>query len=477
MGYAVLHLEKAKGADSGMSAHIERTIQPKNADPKRTHLNRELIQFPEGVRNRTEAIQHRLNTAGLTRKIGKNQVQSIRIVLTDTHADMEQIEQTGRMDEWCQDNLDWLRKTYGADNVVSAVLHMDEESPHVHATIVPIVQTERKKQKKEQTVKKKYRTKAPAPRLCADEVMSRANLIRYQDTYAEQMATYGLQRGIKGSEAQHISTHEYYRSLIAQGEDLQANITQLLAKADEAQRTIDEAKQAKKVIEEASQAKQELARIKSAIKREQRHACMVVAECEQTRLKAKAEAKAEAEELKNSATKTATAALNGINSLLGGNKVNRLEKENKELRNEVEELNGQIERLHADMQKMKDNHTREMNRVNEQQQQEVLSLKRILEKAYQWFPSFKRFLNMERECLQYGFSEEQTDKLMHGHTINYSGRLHSNEYRRNALADNVSTQIVRDVRTLVLQINDVSISQWFRMQFGIGQEQHRELKL
>ena len=33
MGYAVLHLEKAKGADSGMSAHIERTKQPKNADP------------------------------------------------------------------------------------------------------------------------------------------------------------------------------------------------------------------------------------------------------------------------------------------------------------------------------------------------------------------------------------------------------------------------------------------------------------
>ncbi len=46
MGYAVLHLEKAKGADSGMSAHIERTMQPKNADPTRTHLNRELIQFP-----------------------------------------------------------------------------------------------------------------------------------------------------------------------------------------------------------------------------------------------------------------------------------------------------------------------------------------------------------------------------------------------------------------------------------------------
>ena len=441
MGYAVLHLEKAKGADSGMSAHIERTIQPKNADPTRTHLNRELIQFPDGIRNRTAAIQHRLDTAGLKRKIGINQVQAIRIVLTGTHADLQRIEQTGRLDEWCQDNLDWLRKTYGADNVVSAVLHMDEETPHIHATIVPIVQTERKKQKKEQTVKKKYRTKAPAPRLCADEVMSRANLIRYQDTYAEQMAIYGLQRGIKGSEAKHISTHEYYRSLIAQGEDLQANIAQLL----------EEQEKAREVIAEAELAKKDLARIR---------------------------AEAKTEELKNSATKTAMAALNGINYLLGGNKVNRLEKENKELRNEVEELNGQIERLHADMQKMKDNRTREMNRANEQHQQEVNNLKRILEKAYQWFPSFKRFLSMERECLQCGFSEEQTDKLLHGHTINYSGWLHSNEYRRNALADNVSAQVIRDEkRNLFLHINQMPIAKWFREQFNIRQGQQKFHKL
>ncbi|MBQ9657005.1 MAG: plasmid recombination protein [Prevotella sp.] len=441
MGYAVLHLEKAKGADCGMSAHIERTIEPKNADPSRTHLNRELIQFPDGVRNRTAAIQHRLDTAGLKRKIGKNQVQAIRIVLTGTHADMEQIEQTGRLDEWCQDNIDWLRKTYGADNVVSAVLHMDEETPHIHATIVPIVQTERKKQKKEQAVKKRYRTKAPAPRLCADEVMSRTNLICYQDTYAEQMAAYGLQRGIKGSEAQHISTHEYYRSLIAQGEDLQANITQLLK----------EQEKARWVIAEAEQAKKDLARIK---------------------------AEAKTEELKNSATKTATSVLNGVNSLLGGNKVNRLEKENAQLHREVDELNDRIERLHTDMQKMRDNHTRELNRTNEQHQQEVSNLKRLLDKAHRWFPSFKRFLNMERECLECGFNADQTDKLLHGQTVNYSGWLHSNEYRRNALANNVTAQVIVDEkRFLFLHINNTPIAQWFKEQFGIGQEQRRSLRV
>ena len=441
MGYAVLHIEKAKGADSGMSAHIERTIQPKNADPKRTHLNRELIQFPDGVHNRTEAIQHRLDTAGLTRKIGKNQVQAIRIVLTGTHADMEQIEQTGRLDEWCKDNIDWLRKTYGADNVVSAVLHMDEETPHIHATIVPIVQTERKKQKKEQTVKKRYRTKALAPRLCADEVMSRANLIRYQDTYAEQMAAYGLQRGIKGSEAQHISTHEYYRSLIAQSEDLQANIAQLL----------EEQEKARLVIAEAKQAKKDLARIK---------------------------AETRTEELKNSATRTATSVLNGMNSLLGGNKVKRLEKENAQLHREVDELNDRIERLHTDMQKMRDNHTRELNRTNEQHQQEVSNLKRLLDKAHRWFPSFKRFLNMERECLECGFNADQTDKLLHGQTVNYSGWLHSNEYRRNALANNVTAQVIVDEkRFLFLHINNTPIAQWFKEQFGIGQEQRRSLRV
>ena len=95
MGYAVLHMEKTSGTDAAMSAHIERTIRPKNADAGRTHLNRELISFPDGIENRTQAIQHRLDTAGLTRKIGNNQVRAIRILLTGTHEDMERITNDG----------------------------------------------------------------------------------------------------------------------------------------------------------------------------------------------------------------------------------------------------------------------------------------------------------------------------------------------------------------------------------------------
>ena len=84
MGFVVLHMEKAHGSDSGTTAHIERFIIPKNADPTRTHLNRRLIEYPDGVKDRSAAIQQRLEEAGLTRKIGSNQVRAIRINVSGT---------------------------------------------------------------------------------------------------------------------------------------------------------------------------------------------------------------------------------------------------------------------------------------------------------------------------------------------------------------------------------------------------------
>ena len=238
MGFAVVHLEKAKGSDSGMSAHIERTIDPKNADKERTHLNREMITFPDGVTNRTEAIQHRLETAGLKRKIASNQVRAIRVLMSGTHEDMIKIESDGRLDEWCSDNLDWLSQHFGRDNVVSVVLHLDEKTPHIHATVIPIVETERKRRKREENVNKTYRKKKPTPRLCADEVMSRIALKGYQDSYANAMSEYNLKRGVDGSEAKHISTSQYYRELQQQSESLQENISELIEQQEEAEKEL-----------------------------------------------------------------------------------------------------------------------------------------------------------------------------------------------------------------------------------------------
>ena len=144
---------------------------------------------------------------------------------------MQRIVAEGRLDQWCDDNVKWLQDTLMKDNLVSAVLHMDEKTPHIHATVVPIVIGERRKARPQKEDgkpdgalarekkpvpdtpgKKKYRKKDPnAVRLCCDDVVTRENLKRFQDTYAEAMAKYGLQRGIKGSDARHISTPQFYR--------------------------------------------------------------------------------------------------------------------------------------------------------------------------------------------------------------------------------------------------------------------------
>lgn len=229
MGFVVLHIQKPKGNDARTTAHIERAVNPANADSERTYLNKEFINFPDRVENRTQAIQHRIENAGITRKIRENQVRALQVMLSGTPEDMQRIQNLGRIDDWCRDNIKWLQDTFGKDNVVSAVLHLDEKTPHIHATVVPFVTGERRKSKQEENNgKKKYRKKPQdTVRLCADDVMTRDNLEKFQDTYAEKMRKYGLERGIKGSDARHISTPQYYRELFAQNEDLKENIEYL----------------------------------------------------------------------------------------------------------------------------------------------------------------------------------------------------------------------------------------------------------
>ena len=283
MSYIVLHLEKAKGNDSAMSAHIERATHPKNADISKTHLNKELIVYPKGIKNRTSAIQCRLDNALLKRKIGTNQVRAIRVLLSGTHEAMKTIEENKQLNNWCNDNLNWLKETFGEENLVSAVLHMDEKTPHIHATIVPIVTGERRKVKnKTEIVIEKYKKKNPnSNRLCADDVMARNQLKHYQNTYAMAMAKYGLKRGIEGSEAKHISTAEYYRTLHFQNQQLEQekNIKQSELKSIEksisSKRIVENftnvitGSKTKKLEQENDQIKKEMISFKNQKEREQ----------------------------------------------------------------------------------------------------------------------------------------------------------------------------------------------------------------
>ena len=430
MGFAVLHMEKTSGTDAAMSAHIERTIKPKNAVESMTHLNRELITFPDGVENRTQAIQHRLDTAGLTCKIGNNQVRAIRVLLTGTHEDMERITNEGRLDGWCNDNLKYLADTFGRENIVSAVLHMDEQTPHIHATLVPIVKGERKRKKKEEQVKKRYRKKpTDTARLCADEIMTRAKLKSYQDTYAQAMSGYGLQRGIDGSEAKHITTRQYYRDLVQQTEQLRTDIGQLRDRKETAQ---EELRRAKK--------------------------------------------KVQTEKLKGAATTAATNIAESVGSFFGSNKVKTLERENSALHQVVAIHEGTIETLQTKLHTIQADHSRQLldmqqKHIKELQvrdtehKKEVSRLTVLLNKTLKWFPQIKGMLNLERLCLAVGFSQEQTAILMMGKSLEYSGELYSEEHKRKFMAKEVKAKVFSDKGKFVLTIDLKPIGDWFKEQF------------
>ena len=423
MGYAVLHLEKAKGTDSRMSAHIERTVHPKNADRTRTHLNRELVQFPEGVRNRTQAIAHRIETAGIRRKVSANQVKAIRILLTGSNKDMKQMEAEGRIEDWCNDSLKWIRETYGEQNLVSAVLHMDEKTPHIHATVIPIVTGERRKAgQEEQNGKKKYRKKNPQDvRLCADDVMARHRLKHYQDTYAQAMNKYGLQRGVDGSLARHISTMQYYKQLVEQQDSLQENIENLLGLEEEAMK--------------------KLKQVKGEIN---------------------------VQKMKGAAVNATTAIADGVSSLFGGSKVKRLEAENENLKRNIVNLQKQVQAEQREQTKMENRHSSEINRVDRSYRQKIAEYDNRLELIDTYFPIVKELMPIAEQCREVGFTEELTRRIVSLQPVEFKGRLYSKEYKEKFRTEHSTATVERDPQEkgkFRLCIDGVPILDWFRKKF------------
>ena len=427
MGFVVLHMEKAHGSDSGTTAHIERFIIPKNADPTRTHLNRKLIEYPEGVKDRSAAIQRRLEEAGLTRKIGSNQVRAIRINVSATPEDMERIEREGRLDEWCADNLKYFADTFGRENIVAAHLHLDEKTPHMHVTLVPIVKGERKRKKREEQAKKRYRKKpTDTVRLCADDIMSRLKLKAYQDSYAVAMKKYGLQRGVDGSEARHVSTQQYYRDIKRQTEELKTEVVELQERKETAR-------------EELERAKKEI----------------------------------QTERLKGAATTAAANIAESVGSLFGSNKVKTLERENTALHREVATHGEAIEALQTRIQTMQADHNRQMAEVERKyrreiadkeakHKQEISFLKTVIARAAAWFPYFREMLRIENLCRLVGFSDGQIATLVKGKPLEYAGELYSEEHKRKFTTEKAGFQVLKaptDGTKLVLAIDRKPITE------------------
>ena len=295
---------------------------------------------------------------------------------------------------------------------------MDEHTPHIHATVVPIVTGERRKARKKQADSKRtYRKKANAVRLCADDFLTRERLVAYHDSYAAAMAKYGLQRGIRGSEARHTTTAQYYRDLKRQTGELEANVQQLKTEQRQAERQLDE--------------------VRKEIKSEKLEA-------------AKTEAKA--------------ALVAKVGSLLGSGKLKELEADNRMLQNEVAARDESIELLQRQMQWQQEEHQRQLMELQAKHRREMSDK----EAEHQKFPLFQELVYMEKLCLKVGFNERQTATLISGKPLLYEGELYSEKHKRKFKTEKAGFQVVKDPEDkskLALAINGQLIGEWFKEQF------------
>ena len=203
--FCVMNIQKRKRNDiSGIQKEATRTATDYNnqVKPGMNIFNVNLIQS----NNWMQDIQAEIDRAGA--KTRSNSVIALDAIYTAS-GDFFKGKSNEEKNQFFRDCLEFHQRKFG--HVISAVIHYDETTPHMHILSVPLTQD---------------------GRLSAREIVgNRTNLSRMQTEFFEQVGKeYGLARGIHmdGQEKrQHISAQEHelreIRQKIARGkEELEA---------------------------------------------------------------------------------------------------------------------------------------------------------------------------------------------------------------------------------------------------------------
>jgi len=187
--YAIMRFAKYKGPEiSGIEAHNERTKEKYESnpdiDPTRTHLNFHLVQ-PER-KYRAEAEKQIAEAKCRTRS---DSVRVVEALITAT-PDFFKGKKRAEIKEFFKEALEFIKQNQAPETIISAVVHLDEKTPHMHLCFVPLTEDKR---------------------LCAKEILgNKKKLTQWQDKYWEHMVKKypDLERGESASQTgrDHIPT-------------------------------------------------------------------------------------------------------------------------------------------------------------------------------------------------------------------------------------------------------------------------------
>lgn len=190
--YAILRFAKYKGPEiSGIEAHNERTKEKyasnPDIDPSRTHLNFHLIKPERKYRAESE---RQIAEAGCRTR--SDSVRVVEALITAT-PEFFKGKKRSELKEFFNEALEFIKQNQAPETIISAVVHLDEKSPHMHLCFVPLTEDKR---------------------LCAKEILgNKKKLTQWQDKYWEHMVKKypTLERGETASETgrKHIPTRVF----------------------------------------------------------------------------------------------------------------------------------------------------------------------------------------------------------------------------------------------------------------------------
>ena len=199
ISYLVCHMEKYHKQDvAPIEKENERDENYEASNPQidseRTRNNYRFT--PYFGKTYTEFINGRIKELGLSPR--KDAVVMNSFVVGSDKQFFDGLSKVERYN-FFSDCYKFFAERYGEENVIAAVVHNDETTPHMHLNLMPVTKD---------------------GRLCSKQLFDKPQLQQLQTDFYEAVGKkYGLERGEEGSQKKHLSTAEFKaKKIIEQAE-------------------------------------------------------------------------------------------------------------------------------------------------------------------------------------------------------------------------------------------------------------------
>lgn len=184
--FAIMRGDKLKtGEMRGSIAHVTRSQNTPNADSTKRDLNYSIVgpawDDPRAIQ---AAVEQQT-----PEKYRKDAVRLLEFVVTASPGWFA--DNPDKVEGYFEHAVEFYQREYGAENVVSAVVHRDETSPHMHLYVVPV--------------------DPEAGTLNAKKLFGgRGDMSRRQTAFANHMEDFGVERGRSNSARKHTEVRDWY---------------------------------------------------------------------------------------------------------------------------------------------------------------------------------------------------------------------------------------------------------------------------